>query len=184
MKVLVIGGGAREHALAWKIAQSPRITELYVAPGNAGTAAIARNLNVRPTDTEALAKAAEDIGIDITVVGPEAPLASGIVDYFERLGMPIFGPTEAATQIESSKVFAKRLMQKHGISCPRGATFSSYSQARDYLESQPAPIVVKADGLAAGKGVTVAGSKEEALRALSATMETKVFGSAGDSVVI
>jgi len=184
LKVLVIGGGAREHALAWKIAQSPRITELYVAPGNAGTAAIARNLNVRPTDTEALAKAAEDIGIDITVVGPEAPLASGIVDYFERLGMPIFGPTEAATQIESSKVFAKRLMQKHGISCPRGATFSSYSQARDYLESQPAPIVVKADGLAAGKGVTVAGSKEEALRALSATMETKVFGSAGDSVVI
>ena len=184
MKVLVIGSGAREHALAWKIAQSARISELYVTPGNAGTASIARNLDLPPTDVEALAKAAQDIGIDLTAVGPEAPLASGIVDHFEHLGIPVFGPTRAATQIESSKVFARKLMQKYGIPCPRGVTFSSYSEARDYLESQPAPIVVKADGLAAGKGVTVAGSKEEALRALSATMEAKVFGSAGDSVVI
>ena len=184
MKVLVIGSGAREHALAWKIAQSARISELYVTPGNAGTASTARNLGLPPTDVEALAKTAQDIGIDLTVVGPEAPLASGIVDHFEHLGMPVFGPTRAATQIESSKVFARKLMQKYGIPCPRGVTFSSYSEARDYLESQPAPIVVKADGLAAGKGVTVAGSKEEALKALSATMEAKVFGSAGDSVVI
>jgi len=184
LKVLVIGSGAREHALAWKIAQSARISELYVTPGNAGTASIARNLDLPPTDVEALAKAAQDIGIDLTAVGPEAPLASGIVDHFEHLGIPVFGPTRAATQIESSKVFARKLMQKYGIPCPRGVTFSSYSEARDYLESQPAPIVVKADGLAAGKGVTVAGSKEEALRALSATMEAKVFGSAGDSVVI
>ena len=181
---MVIGGGAREHALAWKIAQSPRIKGLYVAPGNAGTAPIAHNLSIRPNDIEALAKAAQDIGIDLTVVGPEAPLASGIVDYFERLGLTIFGPTKAATQIESSKVFAKKLMQQYGIPCPDGITFSNYSEARKYLESQSAPVVVKADGLAAGKGVTVASSKEEAFKALSDIMEGRIFGSAGDSVLI
>ncbi len=184
MKVMVIGGGAREHALAWKIAQSRKVKELYVAPGNAGTASIAGNLNIKPNDIEALVKAAQDINIDLTVVGPEAPLAAGIVDYFERIGMPIFGPTKAATQIESSKVFAKKLMQKYAIPCPRGVTFSTYTEAREYLESQPAPIVVKADGLAAGKGVTVASSREDAQKALSDIMEAKVFGSAGDSVVI
>jgi phosphoribosylamine--glycine ligase len=181
---MVIGGGAREHALAWRIAQSRRVTELYVAPGNAGTATIAHNLDIRPTDIAALAKAVREIGIDLTVVGPEGPLASGIVDHFEHLGMPVFGPTRAATQIESSKVFAKKLMQKYDIPCPNGVTFSSYSEAKEYLESQSAPIVVKADGLAAGKGVTVAGSKEDALKALSDTMEAKIFGSAGDSVII
>jgi phosphoribosylamine--glycine ligase len=184
LKVMVIGGGGREHALAWKITQSPKISELYVAPGNAGTAPIANNLNIRPNDIEALAKAAQDIGIDLAVVGPEAPLASGIVDYFERLGLPIFGPTKAATQIESSKVFAKTLMQQYGIPCPRGVTFSSYSEARKYLEAQSTPVVVKADGLAAGKGVTVASSREEALKALSDIMEGKIFGSAGDNVLI
>jgi phosphoribosylamine--glycine ligase len=184
LKVMVIGGGAREHALAWKIAQSPKITGLYVVPGNAGTAPIAQNLNIRPNDIEALAKAAQDIGIDLTVVGPEAPLASGIVDYFERSGLPIFGPTKAATQIESSKVFAKKLMQQYGIPYPNGITFSNYSEARKYLGSQSVPVVVKADGLAAGKGVTVASSKEEALKALSDIMEGKIFGSAGDKVLI
>jgi phosphoribosylamine--glycine ligase len=184
LKVMIIGSGAREHALAWKIAQSRKVTELYAAPGNAGTTSIARNLNLRPTDMEALAKSAQDIGIDLTVVGPEAPLASGIVDYFEHLGLPIFGPTKVATQIESSKVFAKKLMQKYAIPCPRGTTFSRYAEARKYVESQPAPIVVKADGLAAGKGVIIAPSKEEALKALSFIMEEKAFGSAGDSVVI
>jgi phosphoribosylamine--glycine ligase len=181
---MVIGGGAREHALAWKIAQSPNVTELYVAPGNAGTVAIARNLNIRPNDIEALAKAAQDIGIELTVVGPEAPLASGIVDRFEHLGIPIFGPTKAATQIESSKVFAKKLMQKYAIPCPKGVTFSDYAEGKKYLESQPVPIVVKADGLAAGKGVIIAGSRGEALKALSDILEAKIFGSAGDSVVI
>ncbi|OGO60847.1 MAG: phosphoribosylamine--glycine ligase [Chloroflexi bacterium RBG_19FT_COMBO_48_23] len=184
MKVMVIGGGAREHALAWKIAQSPKVKELYVAPGNAGTASIANNLNIRPTNIEALAKAAQDIGITLTIVGPEASLAAGIVDYFERLRLPIFGPTKAAAQLESSKVFAKNLMQKYGIPCPNSITFSSYLEAKKYLESQPTPVVVKADGLAAGKGVTVASSTEEALKALSDIMEAKVFGSAGDSVVI
>jgi phosphoribosylamine--glycine ligase len=181
---MIIGSGAREHALAWKIAQSPKVKKLYVTPGNAGTASIARNLNIRPSDIEALGNAAQDIGIDLTLVGPEAPLASGIVDYFERLGLPIFGPTKAATQIESSKVFAKKLMQQYGIPCPNGITFSSYSEAKQYLESQSAPVVVKADGLAAGKGVTVAFSKEEALKALSDIMEDKIFGSAGDKVLI
>jgi phosphoribosylamine--glycine ligase len=184
LKVLVIGGGAREHALAWKIAQSRKVKELYVAPGNAGTASIARNLNIKPNDMEALAKAAQDFNIDLTVVGPEAPLAAGIVDYFEGAGMPIFGPTKAATQIESSKVFAKKLMHKYAIPCPNGVTFSNYSEAREYLNSQPVPIVVKADGLAAGKGVTVAPSRDEAQKALSDIMKAKVFGSAGDSVVI
>ena len=184
MKAMIIGGGAREHALSWKIAQSPKIKDLYVTPGNAGTTSIAHNLNIRPTDIESLAKAAQDNGIDLTVVGPEAPLASGIVDHFERLGMPIFGPTKAAAQIESSKVFAKNLMQKYGIPCPSSVTFSSYPEAKKYLESQPTPVVVKADGLAAGKGVTVASSKEEALKALSEIMDAKIFGSAGDNVVI
>jgi phosphoribosylamine--glycine ligase len=184
LKILIIGSGAREHALAWKIKQSPKVTGLYAAPGNAGTAAIAHNLDIRPNDIESLAGAARDIGIDLTLVGPEAPLAAGIVDRFEQLGMPIFGPTKAAAQMESSKVFSRNLMQKYGIHCPQGATFSSYPEAKRYIESQPVPMVVKADGLAAGKGVTVANSKEEALKALSDIMEAKIFGSAGDKVII
>jgi phosphoribosylamine--glycine ligase len=184
LKVLVIGGGAREHALAWKIAKSPKIKELYVAPGNAGTAAIAYNLNIKADDIRALAQTAQNKGIDLTVVGPEVPLASGIVDYFEHQGLSIFGPTKAAARIESSKVFAKELMQKYSIPCPKGVTFSNYVEARKYLELQPAPIVVKADGLAAGKGVTIANSREGALKALADIMEAKIFGSAGDRVVI
>jgi phosphoribosylamine--glycine ligase len=181
---MVIGSGAREHALAWKIKQSPKVTELYAAPGNAGTASIARNLNIRPNDIEALAGAARDIGIDLTVVGPEAPLAAGIVDRFEQVGMSIFGPSKTAAQIESSKVFARKLMQKYGIPCPKGVSFSRYPEAKRYVESQSMPIVVKADGLAAGKGVTVADSREEALKALSDIMENKIFGPAGDNVII
>ena len=184
MKVMVIGSGAREHALAWKIAQSPRVTEIFAAPGNAGTASVACNLDIRPDNIESLTGAARDMGIDLTVVGPEATLAAGIVDRFQQLGMSIFGPTKAAAQLESSKVFARQLMQKYGIPCPKGMAFSSYPEAKRYVESQPTPIVVKADGLAAGKGVTVAGTKEEALKALSDIMETKIFGPAGDKVVI
>lgn len=184
MKIMVIGSGAREHALVWKIAQSPKVKEVYAVPGNAGTASVAHNLKLHTSDIKVLAKAAQDTGVDLTIVGPEAPLASGIVDYFEQLDMPIFGPTKAATQIESSKVFARKLMQKYAIPRPDGVTFSNYSEAREYLQSQSVPIVIKADGLAAGKGVTVADSKEEAFKALSAIMEAKVFGSAGDNVVI
>lgn len=184
MKILVVGGGGREHTLVWKIAQSPRVGKVFVAPGNAGTAAIAENLNLRPTDIEGLGKAARQEGIDLVVVGPENPLASGIVDYFDSLGIPIFGPTRAATQIESSKVFARNLMEKYGIPCPEGTTFSSYSEAREYLRKQHLPVVIKANGLAAGKGVIIAKSLPEAEKALSDIMETRIFGSAGDTVVI
>lgn len=181
---MVIGGGAREHSLVWKLAQSPKVEEIYVAPGNAGTEAIAHNLNISPTNIEALAEAAQEHHIDLTVVGPEAPLALGIVDFFQARHFPIFGPSQSATRLESSKVFAKQLMQKYGIPGAQGAIFSSFSQARDYIESQPAPLVIKADGLAAGKGAIVATSQEQALAALSDIMESRVFGAAGDRVIV
>jgi phosphoribosylamine--glycine ligase len=184
LKILVVGGGGREHTLVWKIAQSPRVGKVFAAPGNAGTAAIAENLNLRPTDIEGLGKAAKERGIDLVVVGPEAPLASGIVDYFDRLGIPIFGPTKAATQIESSKVFARNLMEKYGIPRPKGAIFSSYSEAREYLREQHPPVVIKADGLAAGKGVIIVSSLAEADKALGDIMEAKIFSSAGDRIII
>ena len=156
LKVLVVGGGAREHTLVWKLAQSPKVKEIYAAPGNAGTARLAHNLDIAQTDIEALLKAARDLKIDLTVVGPEAPLADGIADRFLASGLPIFGATKAAAEIESSKIFAKELMQKYDIPCARSASFSDYNQAREYLQKQTAPIVIKADGLAAGKGVIVA----------------------------
>jgi phosphoribosylamine--glycine ligase len=184
LKVLVIGGGGREHTLVWKIVQSPKVGKVFVAPGNAGTATIAENLSFRATDIEGLGKAAKEKGIDLVVVGPEAPLASGVVDYFNKLGIPIFGPTRAATQIESSKVFARNLMEKYGTPCPKGATFSSYYEAREYLRKQSLPVVIKADGLAAGKGVIIASSPEEAHKALSDIMEAKIFGAAGERVII
>jgi len=160
------------------------VEKVFAAPGNAGTAAIAENLNLRPTDIEGLGKAAKEKGIDLVVVGPEAPLASGIVDYFNNLGISIFGPTKAGTQVESSKVFARNLMEKCGVPCPKGAIFSSYSEAYEYLQQQRPPIVIKADGLAAGKGVIIAGSLVEADRTLGDIMEAKIFGSAGDRVII
>jgi phosphoribosylamine--glycine ligase len=160
------------------------VEKVFVAPGNAGTAAIAENLNLRPTDIEGLGNASQEKGIDLVVVGPEAPLASGIVDYFDSLGIPIFGPTKEATRVESSKVFARNLMEKYGIPCPKGAIFSSYSKARKYLQEQHPPVVIKADGLAAGKGVIIAGSLAEAHKALGDIMQAKIFGSAGDRVII
>ena len=184
MKILVVGGGGREHTLVWKIAQSPKVGKIFAAPGNAGTAAIADNLNLRATDMEGLGKAATEKSVDLVVVGPEAPLASGGVDFLDKLGIPVFGPSKSATQIESSKVFARNLMEKYGIPCPKGATFSSYSKAREYLREQCLPVVIKADGLAAGKGVIIAGSLPEAERALSDIMEARIFGSAGDRVMI
>jgi phosphoribosylamine--glycine ligase len=184
MKVLIIGSGAREHALAWKIAQSPLVGELYVAPGNAGTASIARNIPVEANNIDSLITAARTLKIDLAVVGPEAPLAIGIVDEFIKYGIPIFGPTKEAARIETSKVFAKHLMQKYSIPCARGVTFSDYAEAMKYIVDHPLPVVVKADGLAAGKGVTVAFSKDEAIMALSNIMEKKIFGAAGNSVVI
>jgi len=168
----------------WKLAQSPKVNEIYVAPGNAGTAKIAHNLDIKPADIESLAKIARGKTIQLVVIGPEAPLADGIVDQFIVRGIPIFGPTRKATEIESSKVFAKELMQKYNIPCARSTSFSEYNKAKEYIERQNSPMVVKADGLAAGKGVMVTDSIPQALDALSHIMEAKAFGAAGDKVVI
>jgi phosphoribosylamine--glycine ligase len=170
--------------LVWKLAQSPKVKEIYVAPGNAGTAQIAHNLNIGSTDIASLAKIAREKRIELAVIGPEAPLADGIVDYFQGIDIPIFGSTKKATEIESSKVFAKELMQKYGIPCAQSTSFSTYAEAKEYIQRQTPPIVVKADGLAAGKGVTVADSIPQALDALATFMESRAFGAAGEKVVI
>src|SRR4030043_2410544 len=184
VKVMVVGGGAREHTLTWKLSRSKKVSELYVAPGNAGTAEIARNLEISPTNLDALAKAAQETKIDLVVIGPEAPLAAGIVDKLQSLGIRAFGPSKEAALIESSKVFAKKLMHKYGIPCARDAVFTSYEEARAYVKKQPVPVVIKADGLAAGKGAIVAQSTAEALKALSDIMEARVFGDAGNQVLV
>ncbi|MBL8378090.1 MAG: phosphoribosylamine--glycine ligase [Burkholderiales bacterium] len=184
MKLLVVGSGGREHALAWKLAQSPRVQVVYCAPGNGGTAGDARLENVALTDLDALAEFAQRENIHLTVVGPEAPLAAGIVDVFRERGLPIFGPTRAAAQLESSKDFAKRFMVRHGIPTARHATFSDAAAARAYVEREGAPIVIKADGLAAGKGVVVAQSVAEAHAAIGAMLEQNAMGDAGARVVI
>ena len=179
-----MGGGAREHTLVWKLAQSPKVKEIYVAPGNAGTAQLGQNLDIKPTDVDSLAKTAKENDIELVIVGPEAPLADGIVDHFQSMNIPIFGPTKSAAEIESSKVFAKELMLKYGIPCANSASFSDYSEAKEYIQQQTPPMVVKADGLAAGKGVIVADSIPQALDALENIMEAKAFGAAGDKVLI
>lgn len=184
LNVLVVGSGAREHTLVWKLLQSPRVKDVFVAPGNAGTGLIARNLPVPSDDPRALRRAALENGIDLTVVGPEVPLAAGIVDDFRQDQLRIFGPTRAAARIESSKAFAKDLMQRHGIPCAQSQTFEDHEAARDYLYRTGAPIVIKADGLAAGKGVVVCQTFEEAEEALDAAMRRMVFGAAGSRVVI
>ncbi|MDA0988633.1 MAG: phosphoribosylamine--glycine ligase [Chloroflexi bacterium] len=184
MKVLIVGNGAREHAIAWKIRQSPLVDELYVAPGNAGTAAIATNIPVSATDIEGQARAARQYGVDLTVVGPEAPLAAGIVDFFERQGLAVFGPNRDAARIESSKVFAKELMAKYGIPTGKYEIFDSYTVACSYVKSHAFPLVVKADGLAAGKGVTVAKTEVEAVKALHECLVERVFGASGDRVLV
>jgi phosphoribosylamine--glycine ligase len=170
--------------LVWKIAQSPKVSEIYVAPGNAGTAKIAHNLPIKPEDIEALGAKALKNGVDLVVVGPEGPLAAGIVNRFEKLGIPTFGATKEAARIESSKVFAKDLMAKYGIPCASSQSFTDYDKTLAYLEKQPLPVVVKADGLAAGKGVIVARTFTEAQKALEDIMRSRVFGAAGDKVVI
>ena len=162
MKLLVIGSGGREHALAWKLARTPGLQKVYVAPGNAGTARELELENVDISAPEALADFVEKEGIHLTVVGPEAPLAAGVVNVFRARGLKIFGPTKEAAQLESSKDFAKRFMAKHGIPTAAFATFTDADEAHAYVEAQGAPIVIKADGLAAGKGVVVAMTLAEA----------------------
>ncbi len=184
MKVLVVGSGGREHALAWKIAQSPRVTRVFVAPGNAGTARDGMVVNVAVSAIPELVRFASDNEVALTVVGPEAPLAAGIVDAFQAAQLPIFGPTRAAAQLESSKDFAKAFMQRHGLPTAAYRTFTDAAAAHAYVAERGAPIVVKADGLAAGKGVVVAATPAEADAAIDAMLTGNVLGDAGARVVI
>ena len=184
MRILVVGGGGREHALVWKLAQSPRVKKLYCAPGNPGIGELAECVNIDVKDNTALLTFAWENKIDLTVVGPEAPLANGLVDIFAEHGLKIFGPTKAAAQIEGSKAFAKKLMKKYGIPTAAYEVFTDITAAKDYIRRQGAPIVVKADGLAAGKGVVVATTVDEALAAVDMIMGDAVFGEAGAQVVV
>ena len=184
MKVLVVGSGGREHALVWKIAQSNLVDKIYCAPGNAGTAIDAENVAIGAEDIDALANFAIDNEIDLTVVGPEAPLAQGIVDLFEDKGLKAFGASRKGAQLEASKIFAKNIMEKYGIPTARGRAFTDVGKARDYIHRMGAPLVVKADGLAAGKGVFVCTSEDEALNALDSMLQEGIFGDAGSLVVV
>jgi phosphoribosylamine--glycine ligase len=186
MKILVVGGGGREHALAWKLAQSPRVAEVLVAPGNAGTAAEpkCRNVAVTADDIDALLALARDEAVDVTVVGPEGPLVAGIVDRFRAAGLRIFGPTAAAAQLEGSKAFAKDFLQRHGIPTAHYAVHTDLAAALAHVRGVGAPIVVKADGLAAGKGVVVAMTLAEAEAAVTDMLAGNTLGAAGARVVI
>jgi len=184
MKLLVIGSGGREHALAWKLAQSPRVQKVYVAPGNAGTATEDGLENLDMTKVEDLVAFAKKNDIHLTVVGPEAPLSAGVVDVFQGAGLNIFGPTQAAAQLEASKDFAKSFMLRHKLPTALHRTFDDAGEAKAYVAQRGAPIVIKADGLAAGKGVVVAMSLPEATAAIDAMLTQKAFGAAGARVVI
>jgi len=186
MKLLVIGSGGREHALAWKLAQSPRVEQMLVAPGNAGTAREkrVRNVDVAATDIEGLLKLARDERVDLTVVGPEAPLVAGIVDKFRASGLRCFGPRKLAAQLEGSKAFAKDFLLRHNIPTARYAVFTELNRALEYVRKHGAPIVIKADGLAAGKGVMVAHTLADAEQALRDMLGAHAFGDAGARVVI
>ncbi len=184
MKILVIGSGGREHALVWKISQSPKVDKIYCAPGNAGTAELAENVNLKADDIHGFLKFAKEQKIDLTVVGPEIPLVAGIADEFERAGLKIFGPCKMAAMIEGSKVFSKDFMLKYEIPTAQCGIFDNPQGAIHYINEMGSPIVVKADGLAAGKGVIVCQTKDEAISAVKLIMEEKEFGNAGDKVVI
>ena len=184
MKVLIVGSGGREHALAWRINQSPNLTRLWVAGGNAGTASLAENLSIRYGDVDGLVAAAKEIAADLVVVGPEAPLALGLADELDKLGIPVFGPSQAAAQIEASKGFALDLMQGAGDPCPNFASVSDEAGAHAYIKSHPGPLVVKADGLAAGKGVLLCEDSGQARAAVKLCMSDRAFGEAGDTVVL
>ncbi len=184
MNVLVVGRGGREHALCWKIKQSRRVRRVFCAPGNAGIARDATCVDIKETDIDALARFAAAEEIDLTVVGPELPLALGIVDRFVDEGLPIFGPTKDAARIESSKSYAKELLKKYGIPTGFFATFSDFSEAMGWVEEVKPPLVIKADGLAAGKGVVICRTLDEARETLDLILNKRVFGDAGDRVVI
>lgn len=184
IKVLVIGGGGREHAIVWNLARSRHVEKIYCVPGNAGIAGLGECMNISSNSFDALLDFVKHEWIDLTVVGPEEPLSKGIVDAFEKQGIRILGPNSAAAKVESSKVFAKDFMKRYGIPTSEYRVFTSYMQARDYVRLKGAPLVVKADGLAAGKGVIVAETQEEAIDALGLIMKQKAFGKAGEKVVV
>lgn len=184
MKVLIIGSGGREHTLAWKIAQSPLLTKLYAAPGNAGIAQIAECLPLKADDLEGLADFAVKQQVDLTVVGPEAPLVAGIVDCFQKIGLKIFGPVQSAALLEGSKAFAKEKMTKFGIPTAEYEIFSNINEAKHYVIETEMPVVIKADGLASGKGVILCESSQDAVATLTQMMAEGIFGPAGKKVVI
>ena len=186
MKILIIGGGGREHALAWKIAQSPRADKIFVAPGNAGTACEAKceNLAIAAEDVDGLLHFALAEHIDLSIVGPEAPLVRGVVDRFRAAGLRCFGPTQAAAQLEGSKAFAKDFLARHKIPTAAYGNFTDVRAAEAYIKKVGAPIVVKADGLAAGKGVIIAQTANEAIKAVHAMLAGNAFGDAGHRVVV
>jgi phosphoribosylamine--glycine ligase len=184
MKVLVIGSGGREHAICWKVAQSKRVDTLFCAPGNGGISKIATLVNIEAEDIDSLLKFAKSNNIDLTIVGPEAPLIKGIVDIFQKEGLRIFGPTRSASMIEGSKIFAKEMMKRWQIPTADFAVFNDYREAEEYVKQRDLPLVVKADGLAAGKGVTVCHTRDEALMALKDAMVNRRFGPSGERVVI
>jgi len=184
VKVLVVGNGGREHALVWKLAQSPLVKEIFIAKGNAGAWKLARKVDISPTDVKALAEFALKEGIDFTVVGPEAPLVEGITDEFEKRGLKIFGPSGEAARLEGSKAFAKSFMKKYGIPTASYEVFTDFKKAEEYVREKGAPIVIKADGLAAGKGAVVCKTTEEALQTLDRFLNKKVFGKSSEKVVI
>jgi len=184
MRVLVIGGGGREHALAWKIAQSPLVKKVYCAPGNAGTRSVAENVNISADRIDDLMQFALTNGVGLTVVGPEQPLVAGIVDQFEKNGLRVFGPSARAAEIEGSKVFCKNLMKKYGIPTADYHSFDSVEDAVKIFSTETGPVVVKASGLAAGKGVIICNSSKEARAAVESIMQDKAFGDAGNEVVV
>ena len=184
MNILVVGGGGREHALVWKIAQSPLVEKIYCAPGNPGIAQLADCVHIDADDIEGLCEFARAERVDLTVVGPEVPLTLGIADHFQAAGLTIFGPTKKAAQIEGSKRFSKELMERHQIPTAAYRSFTDHAEAVAYVKAQGAPIVIKANGLAAGKGVVVAMTEEQALTALDDMMLGQVFGTAGSCIVI
>lgn len=184
MKVLIVGGGGREHTLAWKVAQSPKATEVICAPGNAGTAAVGRNVDIGAGDTDGLLAFAKQSEIGLTIVGPEDPLCRGLVDAFEGAGLPAFGPTAAGARLEGSKAFCKRFMRDQGVPTSDFGVFTDPADAEAYIDSRSAPQVVKADGLAAGKGVIVCDTADEAKAAAREMLVDRRFGDAGESIVV
>jgi phosphoribosylamine--glycine ligase len=184
VKILVVGGGGREHALCWRLSQSPEVERLYAAPGNAGAAALAELAPVRADDVNGIANLAERESIDLTVVGPEAPLVAGLADQLQTRGLRVFGPTRDAARLEGSKVWARRLCDTHGIAAPRSRSFREVAPALAFLDALDPPYVIKADGLAAGKGVTVAEDRETARHALEDSLVGGVFGEAGRRVLV